>query len=314
MSDWEWYPKSAPRRVANGIKSQIPRGGYDRTWWTKKWIEAIERLVDAGRLERGRSYARTGQVLNIDIAPGRVDSRVQGSRSRPYAVLIEIEPLSEIEWKCVANAMATKAIFAAKLLSGEMPQNIEDAFEAAKVSLFPKYSKDLKTDCSCPDWSNPCKHIAAVTYLIGEQFESDPFLLFRLRGKSKEEIINMLRMRRTSSELVSPPPRRRERKPKAPVYRVEPLEQCLDRFWDSSDSFDDFEVKLEPPPVDAVPIKRLGAPGFWRDNRTDLLTLFSTGYKAVTQASLNAALGSRDDQADNHSQQSRASNRKPRSN
>src|SRR5512139_814574 len=187
--DWYYHPKPKPRKPANGIRARSKRFG--QTWWSGKWLAALERLVDPSRLSRGRSYARSGQVLNLDIQPGRVESRVQGSRPQPYKVKIEIKPLSEKDWNRVADEMAQQAIFAAKLLAGEMPQNIEEAFAAAKVSLFPASSGDLKTDCSCPDWSNPCKHIAAVYYLLGEQFDSDPFLILKMRGIERENLIGL---------------------------------------------------------------------------------------------------------------------------
>ncbi len=289
---WDWYPRPKPRRPANGIKAQSQRGQFGKTWWASKWIDALERLVDPGRLTRGRSYARSGQVLNLDIKPGRVDSRVQGSMPKPYQVQIEIKPLSAKDWERVADAMAKQAIFAAKLLSGEMPQNIEEAFAAAKINLFPTSKDDLQTECSCPDWSNPCKHIAAVYYLLGEQFDADPFLLFRLRGKSKGEIMAMLRARRTTAEPESKPVAEKKRKPRAPAESVVPLEKCLDRFWDAADNLDNFVAKIEAPSVDAAPIKRLGAPGFWRESKVDFITLFVRAYQELSQASLDAALGS----------------------
>jgi uncharacterized Zn finger protein len=292
--DWDWYPKPKPRRPANGIKAQTQHGQFGKTWWASQWIDALERLVDPGRLTRGRSYARSGQVLNLDIKPGRVGSRVQGSRLSPYKVQVEIKPLSDKEWDRVADAMAEQAIFAAKLLSGEMPQNIEEAFTSAKVHLFPTSKGDLKTECSCPDWSNPCKHIAAVYYLLGEQFDADPFLLFRLRGKSKDEIMAMLRARRTAPEPTAEPVEEKKHKPRTPAEPVVSLEKCLDRFWDAADNLEDFAVKIEPPAVDAVPIKRLGAPGFWRDSKVDFITLFARAYKGLTDASVNTALGSQD--------------------
>lgn len=286
---WDWYPKPQPRRPANGIKAQTQRGQFGKTWWASKWIDALERIVDPGRLSRGRSYARSGQVLNLDIKPGRVDSRVQGSRPSPYKVRIEITPLSDKDWERVADAMAAQAIFAAKLLSGEMPQNIEEAFAAAKVHLFPTSQDDLKTECSCPDWVNPCKHIAAVYYLLGEQFDADPFLLFRLRGKSKDEIMAMLRARRT----VTTPTAEHIEKSRASTEPVIPLEKCLDRFWDAADPLDDFIVKIEAPAVDAVPIKRLGVPGFWRDSKVDFIALFAHAYKGITEGAIRTALGSK---------------------
>jgi uncharacterized Zn finger protein len=293
MGYWGWYPKPKPRRPANGIKAQSGRQ-FGKTWWASKWLDALERLVDPGRLTRGRSYARSGQVLNLDIKPGRVDSRVQGSRPSPYKVQIEIKPLSDKDWDRVADAMAEQAIFAAKLLSGEMPQNIEEAFTAAKVNLFPASRGDLETDCSCPDYSNPCKHIAAVYYLLGEQFDADPFLLFRLRGKGKDEIMTLLRARRTAAEPAPEPVEEKKRKPRASTEPVIPLEKMLDRFWDAAENLDDFAVKIEAPTVDAIPVKRLGAPGFWRDNKVDFIALFARAYKGLTEASLNTALGSQD--------------------
>jgi uncharacterized Zn finger protein len=288
--DWGWYPKPKPRRPANGIKAQGKQFG--KTWWASKWLSALERLVDPGRLSRGRSYARSGQVLNIEIKPGRIDSRVQGSMPKPYLVRIDIKPLSNRDWEKVANAMSAQALFAAKLLAGEMPQDIEDAFKSAKVSLFPASRGDLETDCSCPDWSNPCKHIAAVYYLLGEQFDADPFLLFRLRGKNKADLMSMLRARRTPAEpeagAADKPSRSRRRS--LPKEKIVPLEASLDRFWDMAENLDDFTLRIAAPPIDAAPVKRLGAPGFWK-NKTDSMTLFAAAYRSVTQASLAAALG-----------------------
>ncbi len=290
MGYWDWYPKSQPRRPANGIKAQSGRQ-FGKTWWASQWLAALERLIDPGRLSRGRSYARSGQVLNLDIKAGRVDSKVQGSRPSPYKVTIEIKPLSEKEWGKVADAMAEQAIFAAKLLAGEMPQNIEEAFAAAKVDLFPASKGDLQTDCSCPDWSNPCKHIAAVYLLLGEQFDADPFLLFRLRGKSKPEVLALLRARRTAATAENQSIETVSEKV-SPSEPVVPLKESLERFWDSEDTLDDFRVRVEPPEVDAVPVKRLGAPGFGRNSKTDLVEAFAHAYRAISAASQKIAFGS----------------------
>ena len=286
---WDWYPKPKPRRPANGIRAQSKQFG--KTWWASKWLGALEQLVDTGRLQRGRSYARSGQVLNIDIRPGRVDSRVQGSRPQPYKVWIEIKPLSDREWEQATDAMSAQAIFAAKLLAGEMPQNIEEAFAAAQVSLFPTSRGDLETECSCPDWANPCKHIAAVYYLLGEQFDADPFLLFRLRGRSKDEIVEMLRARRSAAAAVPedrPAEKRRTRQEKAI-----PLKKCLDDFWEGATSLQDFHVEIKNAPVDAAPVKRLGAPGFWH-GKQDFVAAFADAYRDIAEAALNVVHGTKD--------------------
>jgi uncharacterized Zn finger protein len=288
---WGWYPKPKPRRPANGIKAQSKKFG--QTWWASKWLAALERLVDSARLGRGRSYARSGQVLNIDITPGRVESRVQGSRPKPYNVEIEIKPLSNKEWNKVADAMASQAIFAAKLLSGEMPQDIEEAFKQAGVNLFPASRGDLKTECSCPDWSNPCKHIAAVYYLLGEQFDADPFLIFRLRGKSKDDIMTLLRARRSAPEQAAAETRRKRRTKAEPdeAEQAIPLKDDLSRFWDMASSLDDFQAVIQAPQVDGAPAKRLGSPGFWRNSKVDFLGTLTYAYRSITQSSLRVALG-----------------------
>ena len=115
---------------------------------------------------------------------GGIEARVQGSQKSPYKIHIQIAPLTDAQWDKVFDVLAGQAIFTAQLLAGEMPQDIEQGFEAAKVSLFPARRDDLKTDCSCPDYANPCKHIAAAHYILGERFDEDPFLIFRLRGRT----------------------------------------------------------------------------------------------------------------------------------
>jgi uncharacterized Zn finger protein len=281
---WDWYFEPKPRKPANGIKAQSKKFG--QTWWSGKWLAALERLVDPARLSRGRSYARSGQVLNLNIQPGRIESRVQGSAPRPYKVKIEITPLSEKEWNRVTDAMSQQAIFAAKLLAGEMPQNIEEAFSAAHVTLFPASRGDLKTACSCPDYSNPCKHTAAVYYLLGEQFDSDPFLLFRLRGKTKDEIMFMLRARRAQSAIIAEEPPAATEHPAA-AEPIEPLEAEPDRFWHGPAELIDFRVTIAAPPIDAAPIKRLGVPKFWH-GKQDFVALLTGAYQAIAQAALKS--------------------------
>lgn len=281
---WDFYERKS-RRPANGIKAQSKHFG--KTWWAGRWLDALNELIDPGRLSRGRSYARSGQVLNLDIRTGQVTARVQGSYPQPYQVSVKIKPLSKQEWDKVADAMAAQALFAAKLLAGEMPQDIEQAFATAGVSLFPSRLADLETDCSCPDWSNPCKHIAAVYLLLGEQFDGDPFLLFRLRGKTKAEIIAMLRARRNASETPSAPETKKQkpRKKAPPPEPVVPLESLIASFWSSNDALDDFKVRIQAPEIEAAPIKRLGSPGFWH-GKQDFGDAFAQRYHAVTEAAL----------------------------
>src|SRR5438105_4218701 len=149
MGYWDYYEPSRPRSAKGGIKSQSKRGDFGANWWAKRWIEVLNECGLGARLTRGRSYARSGQVLSIDISPGEVKAKVQGSRPRPYVVTINVPALMEAEWDRAVEALAGQALFAAQLLAGEMPREIEMAFAAAGLSLFPERMSELTTECSC---------------------------------------------------------------------------------------------------------------------------------------------------------------------
>jgi uncharacterized Zn finger protein len=170
------------------------------TWWGQRWIEALEDVLrgDSARLARGRTYARAGRTHDLVVKGGRVMAKVTGSRATPYEITIALAQLGEPAWKKAIDGMATKAQFSAELLAGQMPQQIDEVFRDAGVSLFPKHRADLTTSCSCPDWGDPCKHVAATHYVLGEALDGDPFLLFELRGKTKEQVLEALRAARGS--------------------------------------------------------------------------------------------------------------------
>ncbi len=217
-----------------------------------------------------------------------VRAKVQGTRPEPYDITIKLAPLSDEDWDEVIAAMASKAVFAARLLSGEMPQDIEEAFSEAKVSLFPE-EDDLETDCTCPDWSNPCKHIAAVYYLLAEQFDHDPFLIFKLRGRTKEEIIEALRERRASGavEEAEVPESCR-----AFILKneVKPLEESIDTFWQGCCGPSSFEVNPRKPEVEGAVLKRLGASPF-SVGKDNLASLLSKAYEIASRAAIEKAEG-----------------------
>jgi uncharacterized Zn finger protein len=242
--------------------------------------------MDSGRLSRGRSYARRGQVINIEVKPGQVDSRVQGSRRTPYKVNIRLQPLSDRQWNSVFDALAEQAIFAAQLLNGEMPPDVEQVFEAVKVPLFPARRGDLTTDCSCPDWANPCKHVAAVYYLLGERFDEDPFLLFELRGRSKEQIIAALRERRIVELGPAPPPYIPD---VVEVVEAPSLAASLDTFWSMGAGVENIAFEIDYPVVEMALLKRLGAPDLPGWDEKSLRAQMTRVYDGVTQHALQVA-------------------------
>jgi uncharacterized Zn finger protein len=196
--------------------------------------------------------------------------------------------LSDKDWDKVIDIMASQAIFAAKLLSGEMPQNIEEAFVEAKVSLFPRSGKDLDTDCSCPDYANPCKHIAAVYYILAERFDSDPFLIFKLRGRTKEEIIQALRKKR--GQILVEKKQKSTEAEIMPDSSVTPIEDCLGNFWQAGEALDSFITNPALPEIEGAILKRLGKPplAIGGENMTTLMT---KAYAVASKAALRAALG-----------------------
>ena len=206
MSDWrDWPERSAPLRVDGGIKARSKRGAIGEQWWSRRFIGVLESFGMTGRLTRGRNYARRGQVLGFEISSGYVTAQVQGSRPKPYRIRIQVLPLTTPQWQRVERALAARALFRARLLAGEMPREIEEVFADCGTPLFPRRESDMEMSCSCPDWGVPCKHLAAVCYVLAEAFDTDPFGMLAWRGRGREELLASLR----GLTAAGPPPRGR---------------------------------------------------------------------------------------------------------
>jgi len=188
-----FYPASRPRKVSGGIKARSKRGPIGEQWWSRRFIDVLESLGLSTRLSRGRNYARSGQVLSLGIGTGHVTAKVQGSRIKPYSVKLTVDPLTTRQWRRVEEALAARAIFRARLLAGEMPAEIEEVFADCGTPLFPHSARDLEMTCSCPDWEVPCKHLAAVCYVLAEAFDDDPFAMLAWRGKGRDDLLAALR-------------------------------------------------------------------------------------------------------------------------
>ena len=235
---WDEWPPAKPIRVDGGIKARSKRGAIGEQWWSRRFISVLESYGMSGRLARGRSYARAGQVLDFELSQGKVTARVQGSRVRPYQVRIGVLPLTTAQWRRVQDRLASQALFRAKLLAGEMPHEIEEVFAECGTPLFPRSPADLDMHCSCPDWEVPCKHLAAVCYVLAEEFDRDPFGMLAWRGKAREELLAALRRIQASGsgpggsgpggEVPAAGAARAVLDVPAP-----PLEDCLDGFWSS---------------------------------------------------------------------------------
>lgn len=303
--DGAYYPAARPRAVRSGIKAKSKRGAFGESWWAKRWMAVLEGFHLGARLQRGRSYARRGQVIRIDIAEGMVTANVQGSRPRPYDVVIEFATLGASEWRKVADALAEEALFAAKLLAGAMPPEIVQVFEKARVSLFPSATNDLTSRCSCPDSANPCKHVAAVYYLLGEEFDRDPFLIFRLRGMSREGLVKLLGKAAGRGKSKQVPARKRRKATHArkrtgaarkqapgeakPIAEPLPAEPAV-FFREPELPADLFgAIRTDGAPAAMLP-RRLGSFPFWRGEE-GFLAAMERMYRAAAQAGLEVVAG-----------------------
>jgi len=230
---WQDWPPARPIRVDGGIKARSKRGAIGEQWWSRRFIGVLESYGMSGRLARGRSYARAGQVLDFELSQGKVTARVQGSRVRPYQVRIGVLPLTTAQWRRVMKQLASQALFRAKLLAGEMPHEIAEVFSECGTPLFPRSAADLDMHCSCPDWGVPCKHLAAVCYVLAEEFDRDPFAMLAWRGKGRDELLTALRQIQgaapgsAGSGQVGADPAA----PAALDVPHRPLAECLDGFW-----------------------------------------------------------------------------------
>ena len=209
-----FFPPSRPRAVEGGLKARSQRGAIAQTWWSERFIAVLEDIGMGNRLQRGRGYARKGQVLSLEVDAGSVTARVQGSRSRPYRVRIGLQAFGKAQWAGLERELAGNAWYLAKLLAGEMPDDIEDVFAGVGLSLFPASAGELSLDCSCPDWEVPCKHLAATFYLLAESFDDDPFRILAWRGRPREDLLDNLNAARSdrspaadSTEHRGVPPR-----------------------------------------------------------------------------------------------------------
>ena len=168
------------------------KGLSQKPWWVEQWMELINSYRFKKRLERAWTYAREGNVTSIRFEGRRVHARVQGTEEDPYKVKLWLDVLGEEDWEYVLKALNEKARWSAQLLAGIMPSDIERAFAASGRRLFPFKLQEVRSECSCPDKANPCKHISAIYFLMGDRFSEDPFVLFQLRGRTREKLLSDL--------------------------------------------------------------------------------------------------------------------------
>ncbi len=292
-----------------------------REWWAQRWLDLLDSYRFKKRLERARNYARQGNVLSIDFKGSKVLAHVQGTEPEPYQVSLFLEPFTDEQWGYVIETMSQRALFAAKLLAGEMPPNIEEVFTANGLSLFPFTLADIRSKCSCPDKANPCKHIGAIYYQLGDRFSEDPFVLFQLRGRTKDQIIAALRELRLKSIEASNLEQPATEHQTTPVRSTGGLESPLgdggrtpardwlsntqhslkiDSFWQYNEPLESALVVIAPSSSETIldvlgpiPLTQLDATETSSSNSTSadaVMQYLHTVYKQVSQQAVLVAM------------------------
>nr|WP_218935708.1 SWIM zinc finger family protein [Actinomadura citrea] len=226
----------------------------------------VESFADAGRLQRGRAYARKGNVFDLRVEAYEVTAKVRGSAPEPYEVALGIEAIDEDGWRAVEAELASRALFRARLLAGEMPPEIEWVFAELGLALFPDSASDLHLMCDCPDWGDPCKHAAAVLYLLAEAFDDDPFLILQWNGRRRDQLLGALR-------------RATETEPDPLEMREEPLTAA--GFWTPPSGLARLRERPPAPPVPPGFVLQVAAPPPVRVRRRALTDVLAPVYEAL---------------------------------
>jgi uncharacterized Zn finger protein len=263
----------------------------NREWWVLRWLDLLDKYRFKKRLERGRRYATEGNILSIAFQGAEVVATVQGTENEPYELSIYLDIFSNEDWDYVIETMSQKAIFSAQLLTGEMPPNIEEVFTANGLSLFPFSLSEVHSRCSCPDPKNPCKHIAAVYYQLGDRFSEDPFVLFQLRGRTREQILDRLRQIRSGEA-------EEQRSGGAEVQRrisqsstqdsQTPLN--IEKFWQYDEPLDSSLVVIAPPPESKTVLDILGTVPLASSDAQAVRQYLEQVYATASQRAMMSAL------------------------
>ena len=278
-----------PRRVRGGVRLLAKQWPLELSWAGERWMTMLRSRASEGVIAEALEYARAGQSRSMTVEPGRVVALVQGRALKAYRVVLDVRPFSDADWNRALSAIADQAIYAAKILAGEMPEAIDELFTSLGLSLFPAEGEAVVA-CSAPDERPWCKHACCVGLLIAEALGKDPYLILTLRGMPATELLERLRDLRAVKAPASGPGGST-----TPVGKLgvspstsPPLEASLDEFWDAGPALADLEIPIRPPEVSHPLLRRLG-PSPFADGKFPLVGLLATCYDAISQAAIRDA-------------------------
>ncbi len=284
-----------PRRVRGGVRLGSKEWPPALNQAGECWLDCIRQLIDGDHLAEGLEYARSGQTRRIEFGAGAIAGNVQGRQPRAYRTELKLSVCSPEEWERTIVLMADQAIFAAKLLAGEIPDGIDEVVAGAGTRLFDVHAADLSASCTCTG-PTYCKHVACLALLTTEALHRDPFLMFKLRGLPAPDFLERLRQRRalTSSETGLAFAYTHQAVPGA-ESPLPPLEEQGAHFWEAGHELDRLETTLEPPEVSNALLRRLGQSPF--EGRFPLVGLLATCYETISRSVIESNIN-QDDEPD----------------
>lgn len=298
MPDWARRPPQSlplrPRRVRGGVKpastllfdpsKALPQEPALPTHWlAHRILRLVEQSAGGDESREGLQYAELGQTKRIAFEPGRIGAAVQGRQTRPYNVTLTLKTISEDDWGRLVQTMADQALHSARLLAGELPASVEEAFAPLGLRLVPTEPAELTPACSCGHSAPWCKHACCIAILFADALATDPFIIFQLRGLEREDLIERIRQRRAAASAVAgSAPVYQQR---APEVELPPLEECAGNFYEAGPELAELELPLEPPPVSHPLLRRLG-PSPFPQASFPLVGLLATCYEVISQEAM----------------------------
>lgn len=271
-----------PRKVRGGIKLAMRVAPEDLPWIASTWLASILQSCDSALVEQGAEYAQLGQTRSIDAEPGSIKAVVQGRMPRGYRASITLPTIPHDNWEPLLRTMADQAVYAANLLSGEVPDNITDLFEQHELALFPEPSQ-IKPLCTCPDHPEGtwCKHAACAALITADLLRRDPLLIFTLRGLPAKDLLERLRAARAfSNQSIK---HVRQGGPVELDNTAPDLTECTSTFFDAGPGLDLLETPLNRPEVSHPLLRRLG-PSPFDKGKFPLVGLLATCYDTISEA------------------------------
>ncbi|MFZ4573903.1 MAG: hypothetical protein ACOYN0_05865 [Phycisphaerales bacterium] len=260
-------------------------------WAAQRWARVVELAAAGEQVKEGLEYAKLGQTKRIGYVSGRIEASVQGRAHRAYSTIIRMTPFTPEQWDRVVVGLTEGAVYAAKLLAGEMPANIEDVFIPLGLKLFPTETSDVSVACTCTEYMAAatsgapefwCKHVCSIAHLFADRLSAEPFLMFSIRGVDGPDLLERLRQRRAVvSAALGATPVYPQRIPGVSDIPNRPLDEEIERFWEAGQELHSLDIPVEAPPVSHPLLRRLG-PSPFTGAQFPLVGLLASCYEVVS--------------------------------